>query len=201
MTPPTQICCVCAQGKPLEDYHRDRKKKNGHSARCKECHRAYLQEWRRRNSSTLKTYDTVYRAVNRDRIRQNQNRYYARNKSAIKVKQRLREPLRRGGREPGSIEYVAIIEHDPCAYCGHPSEHIDHITPIAGGGNSSWTNLTASCAACNHSKNATPMLAWMAGKAKHKDTLILMGEATVGATNGETQENNNDPSENTRLRN
>lgn len=30
-----------------------------------------------------------------------------------------------------AVEYMAILAGDPCAYCGAPVEHIDHIEPIA----------------------------------------------------------------------
>ena len=55
-------------------------------------------------------------------------------------------------------EYVAIIRGDPCAYCGAPMEHVDHIVPFADGGVTDWTNLTPACAGCNHRKSKTPLL-------------------------------------------
>lgn len=45
-----------------------------------------------------------------------------------------------------------VLCGDPCAYCGEPMEHIDHIEPRSAGGLNVWTNLTAACAACNVSK-------------------------------------------------
>jgi 5-methylcytosine-specific restriction endonuclease McrA len=53
------------------------------------------------------------------------------------------------------------LRRDPCAYCGRPSDHIDHIIPRAHGGPDRWTNYTAACWR-NHSKGAHPMLRWLA---------------------------------------
>jgi hypothetical protein len=69
-----------------------------------------------------------------------------------------------------------IVRGDPCAYCGllpfpcrfHRGDAgtVDHIDPQAGPrpahGLHSWTNYTGSCARCNNSKDATPMLLWIA---------------------------------------
>ncbi|MGV9811115.1 HNH endonuclease [Streptomyces cellulosae] len=49
-----------------------------------------------------------------------------------------------------------------CAYCSAPIEHVDHIQPRALGGTDEPHNLIGACAECNGSKNATPVLEWLA---------------------------------------
>jgi hypothetical protein len=94
-------------------------------------------------------------------------------------------PLGRGMPSGTSLRYdeeshreawKRIVRGDPCAYCGllpfpcrfHPGDAgtVDHIDPQAGArpahGLHSWTNYTGSCARCNNSKDATPMLLWIA---------------------------------------
>lgn len=58
-------------------------------------------------------------------------------------------------------QYVKILRHDPCVYCGKPSKHIDHIVPFSAGGATDWTNLTAACAACNYQKSTTDLLSFL----------------------------------------
>jgi hypothetical protein len=62
-----------------------------------------------------------------------------------------------------------VLLADPCAYCGEPSEHVDHIEPGAHGGVDDWTNLTGACARCNRVKGdrwlITFLLARFTGKA------------------------------------
>ncbi|MDE2106793.1 MAG: HNH endonuclease [Patescibacteria group bacterium] len=61
------------------------------------------------------------------------------------------------------VEYAAILMTDLCCYCGRrPCGEIDHIDPIARGGINGWNNLTSACRLCNGSKNATPLLLWLA---------------------------------------
>lgn len=51
---------------------------------------------------------------------------------------------------------------DPCAYCGGPASAIDHIVPIASGGDDEdGMNLTAACTTCNSKKRAKPLLSFL----------------------------------------
>lgn len=57
--------------------------------------------------------------------------------------------------------YMALIRRDPCAWCGRPSarvQDVDHIVPLLAGGQDAWTNMTASCLACNRGRKAEAML-------------------------------------------
>lgn len=56
---------------------------------------------------------------------------------------------------------MGALRRDPCAYCGLPSEHVDHIMPRSHGGADSWENYTAACASCNISKGKRSMLGFL----------------------------------------
>lgn len=60
---------------------------------------------------------------------------------------------------PQAREYVNILRHDPCSYCGSVAGEIDHIEPLAAGGTNEWGNLTAACRSCNAKKNRSSLLA------------------------------------------
>lgn len=64
-----------------------------------------------------------------------------------------------------TAEYVRILRLDPCAYCGAPSEHIDHIVPFSRGGPTDWMNLAPACAKCNYRKSATDLMQFMLSEA------------------------------------
>jgi HNH endonuclease len=55
-----------------------------------------------------------------------------------------------------------VLALDPCAYCGEPVECIEHVDPVAKGGENDWTNFTASCRRCNQSKSASTLLQFLA---------------------------------------
>ncbi|MFC7428561.1 HNH endonuclease signature motif containing protein [Nocardia tengchongensis] len=71
-------------------------------------------------------------------------------------RERLRyipEPLRRVICPPGSL----------CVYCGALATCIDHVRPIAAGGDSCAGNLEPSCAPCNLNKNGQTLAQWFCG--------------------------------------
>ncbi len=61
-----------------------------------------------------------------------------------------------------TLDYGEVLAADPCCYCGVPSDQIDHIDPIARGGDAGWENLTAACKNCNQRKHAKSLLAFLA---------------------------------------
>jgi 5-methylcytosine-specific restriction endonuclease McrA len=70
---------------------------------------------------------------------------------------------RTGGALPDKLshEYADVLRGDPCSYCGKPMQHVDHIQPIAHGGDGIWTNLTAACQLCNLQKRDRPLLIFL----------------------------------------
>jgi len=58
---------------------------------------------------------------------------------------------------------VLVRDLHTCAYCGRHGTTVDHVLPQSRGGGSSWLNMVAACANCNHRKaNRTPQQASMA---------------------------------------
>jgi 5-methylcytosine-specific restriction endonuclease McrA len=68
---------------------------------------------------------------------------------------------------PCSRRGVLARDRETCQYCGaqpgRASLTIDHVLPRAHGGTTTWENVVAACAECNHRKaNRTPQQAGMA---------------------------------------
>jgi 5-methylcytosine-specific restriction endonuclease McrA len=55
------------------------------------------------------------------------------------------------GRKLHALRQAYVIGR-PCAYCGQPAEHLDHIVPLSRGGTNHRSNLQALCSTCNLSK-------------------------------------------------
>lgn len=67
---------------------------------------------------------------------------------------------------PCSRRGVLARDGETCQYCGtRPGRAhltLDHVVPRSQGGTTSWENVVAACAACNHRKaNRTPLQAGM----------------------------------------
>ncbi len=71
-----------------------------------------------------------------------------------------------------SRENLLIRDAFKCAYCLEPLSlsdmTIDHVTPRALGGITSWVNCVSSCSRCNHSKDDNPPTGHWSPKIKPK---------------------------------
>ena len=58
----------------------------------------------------------------------------------------------------------AVLQRDGfrCRYCGASGDsrslHVDHITPVAAGGENEFENLATACQSCNAGKSDAPLL-------------------------------------------
>lgn len=71
---------------------------------------------------------------------------------------RRQNTRKRLGRNADSVAWAHVVLADPCAYCGEPSKHVDHIEAKSRGGSNEWMNLTGACAECNIRKANAPLL-------------------------------------------
>ena len=62
------------------------------------------------------------------------------------------QPPRTRGRRLHAMSAAYVIGW-PCAICGHPAEHLDHVTPLSRGGTDHPSNLQPLCARCNLRKS------------------------------------------------
>ena len=54
----------------------------------------------------------------------------------------------------GLLRRMVVFRDDVCRtpWCDAPIKHADHVTPVAGGGETEWSNASGLCAACNYAK-------------------------------------------------
>lgn len=55
-----KTCSTCRKPLPLTDYHRDRRRPDGHKSRCKRCPLAPIYAERARNPARYRGYMRVY---------------------------------------------------------------------------------------------------------------------------------------------
>ncbi len=87
-------------------------------------------------------YTAQWRTVNREHVQAYKRTAYRRVETA----------------DAETREYAEVIRQDPCAYCGVPSDTLDHILPISAGGRNHWSNLAPACRSCNSGKKDRPLL-------------------------------------------
>ncbi len=73
----------------------------------------------------------------------------------IRLCRYVQVPFRR--QAPWSRRGVLVRDRHRCAYCGGRATTVDHVVPRSQGGQDTWLNTVAACAADNHRKaNRTP---------------------------------------------
>ena len=124
-------CCRCREVKPLEQFPKDRRKKDGRSSRCKECakvprtperHRELMERSVRSSSARLGVGTEICDVAVRD---------------------------------------VRRLLSQPCRMCGYRRGIVlDHVIPLVRGGRHSVGNLQPLCHGCNASKGGRLMIEW-----------------------------------------
>lgn len=105
----------------------------------------------------------AWRQANPEEFRKHKRAWEERNPEAVRARAWRKHQRRQGAAPPTTeaLEYMGILRCDVCAYCGAPAEEMDHVEPIARGGNGEWDNFTAACASCNRLKSDKPLLRFM----------------------------------------
>lgn len=66
------------------------------------------------------------------------------------------------GKDLGPLKTSWLMNHDPCVYCGSPSNTWDHLEARETGGKDAADNVARSCAACNQAKGKMSVLLFLA---------------------------------------
>ncbi len=191
MDTPTKACTKCREVKPRNDFPRDRRRRDGRKSRCRECCRA-ADRTRRADPEYRERERTADAARKRARLAANAARtdeQVAADRARLRPDgmkrcRSCREVLpldafsANRARADGLNDTCRLCAHADllraaalkiealdlyaCTYCGGPAEAIDHVIPRALGGTDDAHNQTPACGSCNSSKNATPVLEWLA---------------------------------------
>lgn len=73
--PSTKICSKCKIEQPINNFHKDKRNKSNHRAKCKTCVNFDQQIYRDNNGSNLE-YQKEYRKKNKDKINIQRKQYY-----------------------------------------------------------------------------------------------------------------------------
>lgn len=117
--------------------------------------RVRAAKWRMDNPARVRATSITWRKEHPDRVQANTRRMHARRRARIaSVLTTLT-----------TTEWEAILEaaDHACIYCGSQEQPtMDHLTPLARGGNHTAENVAPACRPCNSSKGARTVQEWMA---------------------------------------
>lgn len=121
----TKRCSKCKASKPLDEFHRDRRSKDGHARLCKECANAKASQWVKDNPDRAKQSRKAWSRKNRDSVNQRARaRYKADPSRDLNAKRKYRY-----GVSAEKFQQMCEEQHWCCAICGNPSSrhlHVDH---------------------------------------------------------------------------
>lgn len=164
-----KICTKCEIQKPVNAFALCKTVKSGYASRCRKCEQARGRQRYADNKELLKKQSNDYRAANHERRLEIERASRAKNKETYRLTKNARQSIR--NRLIQGSEYLILpkeLEHLnklPCFACGDSSKAtIDHVIPLARGGNHSIGNLLTLCLSCNASKGKRTMTEWKKSK-------------------------------------
>lgn len=83
-----KVCTRCEQSKPLIEYHKDKRKSDGHVTTCKQCRHEYRKQYNLVNKEKIKEWNDYYTATNSEKIKESGKRYRENNKELVAEKKR-----------------------------------------------------------------------------------------------------------------
>lgn len=141
----SRVCRACDTEKPLTEFHRNRAMRGG--GRSYECAKCSGDRLKARGSCT-----------------ERHRRWRERNPEAWRAANRRRQAARRARVRNAFVETVdaAVVLRDAeglCGFCGDPVDperfDVDHVVPLAEGGEHSYANSQPAHPACNRAKGRT----------------------------------------------
>ena len=171
-----KVCTKCKIEKPLDNFGKYVRGKDGLKPRCKSCSNEDKRDYylknrevvnsrqvaRARYSEKTKAYRREYWKTRRSARLEIERRYIRNNAEVTKVKNQRRR-FRKFGAESLAVtaQELQRLLSQPCFACrATNSVTIDHLIPLARGGRHSIGNLTPLCQSCNSSKGSMLWIEW-----------------------------------------
>ena len=125
-------CDRCLELKPITEFHRHRKTKDGRFNYCKKCASAAATKWAKEHPDRTKAMHKAYRERYPERHQEYRRKHYLANKPRLNAKRR-QELLRDKGITAEQFDQMLTKQNGGCAICGSergsprwPTLHIDH---------------------------------------------------------------------------
>lgn len=163
-----KVCVRCKESKPLSEFSKDRRSKDGLNCYCRACKKVYNDAQKDYLHDYLKTYRTTYR-------KSPERREYERKYSAQYRKEhpesnrkcssayRAKAKQCTGELTKEEIQKCLKFFNYECAYSGVPLSadyQLDHVVPISKQGRNDIYNIVPALPVVNLSKSAKDFEVW-----------------------------------------
>lgn len=140
-------------GIPCQNGHNDKRFTSDRS--CVVCRREKARKWIKDNKDVKAAYDAKYNKINRKSRSEYMKKWARANREKLRSHDNNMKKKRRGAKgkiSQSDIEKIKSAQANKCANCLKSikkSYHIDHIQPIARGGENKSENIQILCPSCN----------------------------------------------------
>lgn len=170
----TRTCTRCQERLPNSSFHKDKGASDGLRAMCKKCRIKNVKDWYQENIDERRTKQTAKRRANVEVERQRDNERYERDREK-RIALATEHSHRRKARKLNTVieKGISILSlkkrhGTECYYCGKEMDFkkgvgrkfnndmatIEHLIPLARGGEHTFANTVLACRFCNISRGA-----------------------------------------------
>ena len=170
----TRTCSHCSQRLPISEFHKDKNATDGLRSKCKKCRVGIVMEWYDENRERQAKKESVRRKSNPEKYAEKEAKRYEKDKDKrllLAVEHsHLRKARKKNTKTERGITKLSLKKKfgTKCHYCGIEMDFstgsgrkfnksmatIEHLIPLARGGEHTWENTVLACRHCNISKNA-----------------------------------------------
>jgi len=170
----TRTCSQCEVRLPIEDFHKDKSGTKGRRAKCKDCHNGNVKNWYGANQERQAAREKKRRLSNVEKYSEREAARYIKDREK-RIGLATEHSHRRKARKLETVIEKGITKKalkkkfgTKCYYCQKEMDFsvgvgrkfnkdmatIEHLIPLARGGEHTWENTVLACRHCNVSKNA-----------------------------------------------
>lgn len=182
---PQKRCKKCKQLKPVTEFYKEKRVRDGLQAKCRSCESERLAAWNDKHRDKFRELRRNWRKGNPEKVREIKRRHY-RNNSATVLKSNANRAANKRLLPNGftELDWDRALNYfnGACAYCGrgvslfdrHKVLHQEHHIPLSKGGGYTSDNIVPACQSCNFSKSDCDPAEWCIDKfGKRMGTSIL----------------------------
>lgn len=162
----TKFCSKCGLEKPVSEFYKTKRNKDGYHIQCKEFDIKYAAKYYTKNTDEILNVHKEWQTNNPDKFKQSMENYRKSEEGRIADKLQHKKKREKMNQLPYTLtedEWIQCLEHFnySCAYCGSVSNiQKDHFVSIFNDGSYSKDNILPACGFCNPSKGDSDFFNW-----------------------------------------